>query len=132
MLTSSFFIHTGVGRISIARWAPKATPLGFRTYRALAPGPYFRSVDWDEYRRLYAAQLAQLDPRQVWESLHDLVAPYEPVLLCWERLTGEERCHRRLVAEWFENSLGVSVPELENAPALPPSGQSLDLFDRDF
>jgi hypothetical protein len=112
MLTASFFTHTGVGRISIARWAPKTVPPGFKVYRALAPGDYFKSVDWDRYCELYAEQLSRLDPTRVWEDLHDLVAPHEPVLLCWERLVGGEQCHRRLVAEWFERTLGVIVPEV--------------------
>ena len=61
MKTASFFDYTGAGRISIARFPPRGTPPGFRVYRALAPGPWFKSVDGDEYRRHYAAQLAALD-----------------------------------------------------------------------
>jgi hypothetical protein len=45
-----------------------------------------------------------LDPRELYEALGE-----EAVLLCWEK--PGEGCHRRLVAEWFEASLGVVVPE---------------------
>ncbi len=118
MLTASFFTHTGVGRISIARWTPKNTPPGFKVYRALAPGDWFKSVDWDRYCELYAEQLSRLDLARVWEDLHDLVAPHEPVLLCWERLDRDDQCHRRLVADWFERGLGVVVPEIGHQPSL--------------
>lgn len=33
------------------------------------------------------------------------------VLLCYEK--PGQFCHRRLVAEWFEQELGLVVPELE-------------------
>jgi len=34
----------------------------------------------------------------------------DAILLCWEN--SGVFCHRRLVAEWFEEELGVSVPEV--------------------
>ena len=115
MKTSSFFDYTGPGRISIARFPPRGTPAGFRVYRALAPGPWFKSVDGDEYRRHYAAQLAALDPRATWDELHALAGGAEPVLLCWERkadlVAGRAFCHRRIVAEWFAGRLDERVDE---------------------
>ena len=124
MKTASFFTFTGAGRISIARWAPRDVPAGFRTFRPLAPGPWFKSVDRDEYQRRYVAQLAPLDPAQVWDELHRLAAPAEPVLLCWERpadlAAGKAFCHRRMVAQWFDSTLGLLVPEL-HPPQCPPA-----------
>lgn len=115
MKTASFFTYTGPGRVSIARYPPRNTPAGFRVYKALAPGPWFNSVSREEYERLYAQQLAQLDPERVAANLQVLAGEAEPVLLCWERppFTDTNWCHRRIVAAWFENALGVSVPELE-------------------
>ncbi len=84
MKTSSFFSYTGPGRISIARFAPRNTPAGFRIYKPLAPGPWFNSVHEEMYRELYFAQLAELDAMQTWEALHDLAGGVEPVLLCYE------------------------------------------------
>jgi hypothetical protein len=112
MKTGCFFTYAGTGRISIARWAPRGTASGFRTYRALAPRDFFNKVDWATYQELYAQQLAVLDPAQVWFDLHQLARGSEPVLMCWERLENGANCHRRLVAEWFEKSLGRLVPEL--------------------
>jgi hypothetical protein len=117
--TSCFFSYQGDGRVSIARFAPRKLQ-GFRVYSKLAPGPWFNSVSIEEYlERFHAEILAPLDPAATWNQLHKLVAPYEPVLLCWERppvaaseIQGQDFCHRRIVAEWFEKELGMVVPEI--------------------
>jgi len=115
MRTASFFDYTGPGRISIARFPPRRTPEGFRVFRALAPGPWFNAVDEPEYRRRYAEQLAALDPKTTFDALTDMAAGAEPVLLCWERkvdlVAGRAFCHRRIVADWFRDTLGASVDE---------------------
>jgi len=141
MKTSSFRTYTGPGRISIARFAPRGHPAGYRIYSKLAPGPWFNSVSIDEYCRLYGAILDGLDPRRVYDELTALVAPAEPVLLCYEvppftapqpipqaGLTTIGRsnwCHRRLVAEWFKATIGIAVDELElphgSLPATRPA-----------
>ena len=115
MKTASFFEYDGPGRISIARSAPRRIAPGYRVYRDLAPGPWFKSVSEEEYRRRYAVQLAGLDPREVFDALTVLGGDNEPVLLCWERKAdldaGRAFCHRRIVAQWLENALGVTVDE---------------------
>jgi Active DUF488-N3 subclade len=115
MKTASFFEYAGPGRISIARFPPRRTPAGFRVYRALAPGPWFKSVDKPEYRRRYASQLSALDPHTVWRDLHALAGDHEPVLLCWEHkadlAAGRTFCHRRIVADWLAQAIGESVDE---------------------
>lgn len=116
MKTACFFTYRGLGRISIARTAPRNTPAGFRVYRALTPGIWFKEVDWPTYTSLYDEQLSQLDPRKVWADLHQIAGGAEPVLLCWERLDEGKMCHRHLVADWFQNTLGESVSELPAAP----------------
>jgi hypothetical protein len=88
MKTSSFRLYTGPGRISIARWVPRDCPKGFRVFKPLAPGDWSRAhrswVDYDTFLRGYAQQLAALDPQATYDALTALVAPEEPVLLCWE------------------------------------------------
>ena len=113
MKTASFFSYFGPGKISIARRAPRGFA-DFRLYRELAPGPWFNSVSYEAYLTLFNKQLAELDPQQTFDALVALVAPAEPVLLCWERppLSPENWCHRRMVAAWFERTLSVAVPEL--------------------
>lgn len=110
MKTSSWFKYSGEGRIGISRGLPHRVPPGYRMYRKLAPGPWFKSVDRDEYQRRYREEIiALLDPRQVWDELHVLVAPFEPVLLCFEH--DPSGCHRQIVARWFERALNVRVEE---------------------
>jgi len=120
MKTASFFAYTGPGRISIARFAPRNTPAGFRIYKPLAPGPWFNSVSEETYRELYFAQLAELDASAVVGDLLHLAAGSEPVLLCYERVkeiaAGKTYCHRHMVAEWFKTTLDLDVPEIGSKP----------------
>lgn len=117
MKTASFFSYFGPGRISIARFAPRNTPAGFKVYKPLAPGPWFNSVPEDVYRELYFAQLADLDAAAVVGDLLHLAAGAEPILLCYESVkdiaTGATYCHRHMVAEWLKRELGIDVPEIE-------------------
>ena len=127
--TSSFRTYTGPGRICIARYAPRGHPAGYRMYSKLAPGPWFNKVSIDEYCRLYRQILAGLDPQRTYDELVALMAPAEPVLLCYEvppftaprpipeagltTIGRENWCHRRIVAVWFQETLGIEVAELE-------------------
>ena len=112
MRTGCFFEVSNLGRVSIARSAPR-TYRNYKVYKPLQPGTWFRSVDYDEYYRLYQEILAKLDPQKCWDEIHELTGNDEPTLLCWERtpLTVSNWCHRRMVAHWFEEKLGHVVPE---------------------
>jgi Protein of unknown function, DUF488 len=115
MKTASFFRYTGAGRISIARYAPRNTPAGFRIFKPLAPGKWFNSVSREKYLELYQEQMLNaLDPQKTWDQIHALAEGAEPVLLCWEQppFTDSNWCHRRIVADWFQKTLGEDVPEL--------------------
>jgi hypothetical protein len=73
------------------------------TCRALAPGPWFKSVTPVEYQKRFAAQLAELDPERVVARLQQLAGPGNtPVLACFEHAAditaGRCWCHRHLVA----------------------------------
>jgi len=74
--------------------------------------------DPELFDREYRKQLDTLDAGQVSEDLGPGV-----VLLCWESFN--MRCHRRLVAEWLEEKLGIVVPELghERGESVPFSEQ---------
>ncbi|WP_394849677.1 DUF488 domain-containing protein [Pendulispora brunnea] len=128
-MKTACFKYEGPGRISIAR-STRGVPKGFRHFHRLAPGPWFNEVSEQEYRALFDRDmLGRLDPQATWDALHALVAPHEPILLCWEKppLTTENWCHRRIVAEWFEKHLGVKVPELGSEPQGVAVGESLTL-----
>ena len=118
MKTASFQTYTGPGRISIARFAPRNTPAGFRIYKPLAPGAWFNSVSHDKYRQLYFAQLELLNPTEVVKTLESMAGGAEPVLLCYEKppFNNANWCHRRMVAEWLQMTIGLEVPELEKLP----------------
>jgi hypothetical protein len=123
MKTASFKTYDGPGRVSIARYAPRRTPAGFRVFSSLAPGPWFNSVSREEYERRFAQEiLGKLDPLRTWNVLHQVAGDgREPILMCWEAPPfdahgqGDNWCHRRLVADWFQVKLGQYVPELEPA-----------------
>ena len=78
-----------------------------------------------EYRNIYFNEiLAQLDPQKVVADLEALAGGHEPVLLCFERppFTPTNWCHRRMVAEWLADKIGLDVPELERGGgAAPPA-----------
>lgn len=118
MKTSSFYLYSGDGRVSIARTAPRRVAAGFRIYKALAPGKWLFDPaykDYASYRERYFSEiLGPLDAQMVWDDLHALAGGHEPVLLCHEHLLkAGDWCHRRLVAQWFEDKLGIAVPEME-------------------
>lgn len=132
MKTSSFYLYPGLGRISIARASPRRVAAGFKVYRALAPGPWLFDPTYKDYatyrERYFREILAPLDPQKVWDDLHALADGHEPVLLCHEHLLkAGDWCHRRMVAEWFEQALGIKVPEMVIAPRAKASGQ-LDML----
>jgi hypothetical protein len=119
MHTSSFwrFYHRRDPRlVSIAL----KTPAWFRgrRYPALAPRLDMLPMEEKEYWREYQAILDKLDPRQVYDDLGE-----DAILLCWE--APGVFCHRRLVAEWLEEHLGIEVPEL----SLNYNPKQKDLFE---
>jgi hypothetical protein len=116
MKTASFKTYTGPGRISIARDVPRQTPDGYRAFKRLAPGAWSNAVSKVEYERLYRLEvLSKLDPAETLAKLTELAGGAEPVLMCWERppFTASNFCHRRMVADWLERSLGIEVPEID-------------------
>mgnify|MGYP003858050031 CR=1 FL=1 len=131
MKTSSFYLYSGPGRISIARSSPRRVAAGFRIFKPLAPGSWLFDPAYREYTtyraRYFSEILGPLDPQDTWERLHALAGGEEPVLLCHEHLQKPgEWCHRRLVAEWFADTLGHEVAERVTSPR--PVVQT-DLFD---
>lgn len=66
---------------------------------------YKQNGDEGRYKGAYYHMvLKDLDPQKVFDEIGE-----KSILLCWE---GPGKfCHRRLVAEWFQNELGVLVPE---------------------
>lgn len=90
-------------------------PPGYRGRRCqkLAPRRDMLRMSRTEYTPMYLAQLDHLDPRALLEELGE-----NAVLLCFER--PGQFCHRRLVAEWLEEKLGIVVPEFREQGVLGP------------
>lgn len=109
--TSSFFSARGnLLGISIANSAPDFYK--GPTYRPLVP-PWklvknYKEGNLDEegYTDEYYEQLMKLGPQEVYDDLFEIHGE-NPVLLCWE--PAGEFCHRRIVAEWLRDTLGIEV-----------------------
>jgi len=115
IFTSNFKISgKNPNAVSIAQGNPQ-NYIG-REYRDLAPSwsliKRFKNGDIDpagyeiEYRR---DVLGKLDPAKVIEELRP-----NAVLLCWCK--PDEFCHRRIVALWLKETLGINVPEYVPVP----------------
>lgn len=84
-------------------------------FKPLAPPADIIKIEDEEfYTNLYYEKvLKKLDPQEVYNQLGD-----NAVLLCYEKWadieSGKTFCHRRIVAKWLENNLGVKVEELGN------------------
>lgn len=97
--------------VSIALYPPRGWG-NRRQYRALCPPPMLLQM-WkkgrvrpEKYRAWYHRErLAKLVARRVFEELGE-----DAILLCHE--PAGEFCHRRLVAEWLEEHLGIEVEEV--------------------
>ncbi len=123
IVTASWFTSLPLGytRVGISRGAPRRYTPGYRMLRRLAPGPWFRSVDAEEYVRRYEAEvLSHLDPHDVVNRLSRIGLGGPIALVCFERPgTADGWCHRALVSAWFDRELGLAVPE-HGYEHLPP------------
>ena len=100
-----------LARIGISRGPPRGQR-GYRMYRPLMPGPWFRSVTPEEFYKRYMAQLAKLEPERVMAELSKLAEGRTPALLCFEPPPPDPRwCHRGLVAGWLKDTLDLDVFE---------------------
>jgi hypothetical protein len=63
---------------------------------------------------LYREILDRLDPTEIYDRL--VAFGDRPVMLCWETASdchsGKTFCHRHLVAQWLEDSLGIEIEEV--------------------
>jgi len=118
LYTSSFWSFRGPGRVCIARFPPRRAPAGYRMYRALAPHPTMLKLPFEAYRARYLAEILDpLDPQQVVIDVVALAGTEEVHLQCYENLAIPGKwCHRRLVADWLHERLGLAVDEWTDRP----------------
>jgi len=105
-------MKTNPDAISIARWTPRWWGAG-RRFIDLAPSVSLLNdyksgqVRWWKYIQRYQSEtLDRLDPATVYAALKG------KVVVCWCGPDDAARCHRRLIAEWIEKSLGIEIPEV--------------------
>ena len=105
MFTSNFktcWDHPNAVAISIG--LPRGRSWKGKRYLALAPTREMLKMPSKDYDRLYREILSKLDPQKVANDLSP-----DAIMLCFEKFN--EKCHRRLVAEYLETSLGIVIPE---------------------
>lgn len=135
MQTSNFWNYTRPGRIVISRGFPRTLGEGYKLYRPLNPGRWFNDPELtsnqEKFRERYFNEILKpLDPQKVYDHLHKIAEGNEPVLLCWEDVTKPDQwCHRRMVADWFEDQLGVKVPEFVPAKKAAAKTNQASLFE---
>ena len=118
MRTSYYFSNrirtAGLNLVGISNSHPKELDWlqGMRLYRPLCPGWKLvhqykdGKINRDEYEYLYNQEiLLRLDPEEAFSQLGE-----DAVLLCWEK--PGLFCHRRIVARWFYDNIGIKVSEL--------------------
>lgn len=100
--------------VRISTSAPKWFPYHLKPFPLLYPGWDLISQyktgqqNQNEARKLYETKILQpLNPQKIWQMLGE-----DAVLLCWEK--SGTFCHRRIVAEWLEKNLSITIQELSS------------------
>ena len=108
MISTSNFARCGKNPNAVAisigvppRWVGKR-------YIKLAPPRSMLHASKEDFDNFFYNKLSEMDAKSVYD---EIVKNYgeNAILLCWE--SPNIRCHRRIVAEWFEEKLGIIVPE---------------------
>lgn len=102
--------------------AQKIVPIGVALYtpkwyqgpelKVLAPKGYMLAKDVTEqqYIQMYTSQvLARLNPRAILQLIEQASGGRDCALLCYEK--PGDFCHRRLIAEWLQKTIGIQVDE---------------------
>ena len=120
-ITTSYFsqLRLIASPVSIARnepaWFKASTK--YQAYKKLAPSWSLLGkakqgkIGQEKYVKIYYQTVLDLhNPMEIVNELLALFGP-APTLLCWE--APDKFCHRRLVANWLEERIGLTVPELD-------------------
>jgi hypothetical protein len=116
MLTTSYFakssyIETPVSiSIKPPRWfTGKHFPLLAPPFDLVTAFKHNRITE-QEYTEYYLEKILDpLNPIAVYDQIISTFGE-NPTLLCYEK--SGDFCHRRIVAVWFELTIGITVPEL--------------------
>jgi len=125
MKTSCFRYYTGDDGVSVCLYPP--IDWSGIQFINLAPDKqtFFEKkagqMTNEEYEKRYKEEiLSKLDPHKIYNMFKN------NVLLCWE---GERtHCHRRLIAEWIQENVGIEVPEWNIKDEIKKSNNINPLF----
>ena len=120
--------------------ADKIMPIGVALYtpkwysgpemKVLAPRGYMlaKSISEQQYTEMYTSQvLAGLNPRHIYTTIEQMSGGRDCALLCYEK--PGDFCHRRLIADWLQKSLGITVDEYQVVAETPkPKLVQMSLF----
>jgi len=125
MKTSCFKYYTGDDGVAICLYPP--IDWADLRFPALAPSKEMfyeikhGEITKEQYEKRYREEiLSQLDPRQIYNMFKN------NVLLCFE--DPGEFCHRRIVAAWIRENIGIEVPEWEPRDEIKKISNANPLF----
>ena len=98
--------EAGLTTISIARFNRYYSGASMKI---LAPAAEIIHLPENEYNPIYADQLKKLSPAGIVEEIKKLSEGKDCILLCYEK--PGDFCHRRIVAKWLFDNLGLQVDE---------------------
>ena len=102
------------GYVSISLYPSKNDFINHE-YKSLAPNWKLlenlnkKKITEDQFIKSYKEQLLSLNVNTVYDDLNNLVTGFEPIIMT--NVSKKKFCHRHLVAEWFENELGIIIEE---------------------
>ena len=99
--------RVGIVPISIARYSPRF--FHGDVLLEVAPVGAMLSMNEEEYKIAYREILRKVDVNKLLVKIQVLSKGKDAALLCYEKPS--DFCHRRLLAEWIEKSVGIKVPE---------------------
>lgn len=110
-------IRTTVGR-------PRAFRYPYENVSELAPRGLFNNPAFATDETFTSAYLERLEAhRDIIVSklteLHDKYDGRPLVLLCYENVWKGDRCHRTTAAGWFNDTFGLTVPEISPSISRP-------------
>lgn len=112
----------GISIISIARYSPRFYHGG--VLLEIAPTGAMLSMNDEEYKKAYREILRKVDVNKLLVKIQVLSKGKDVALLCFEK--PDVFCHRHLLAEWIQKSVGIEVTEW--GVSRNPKVEQLSLF----
>ena len=105
-----------MGYVSISMYPSKNKNVLFE-FKSLAPNWKLdqmlkaKNITETDFEKEYLVQLNYLNANTIFEEINFLTGGKEPILMTHGNKTSF--CHRHILAEWFENELGIKIDEFK-------------------